>query len=101
MCYLIFNKKEYKNRFFFIKYELKKLALKALLSSFFFKRKKKYYWQKRYFFFGKKYSLTYYRNRCLINNWSRSVFRMFKMSRHQSKAFSSFGFVCGLRKASF
>lgn len=97
----MFNKKEYKNRFLYNKVEIRKLILKSLLANFSLEEEIKYFLQKHFVSFTKHSSITFYRNRCLINNWARSVFRKFKMSRHQIKAFSSFGLISGLRKSSF
>lgn len=97
-CY---NLKEKKNRNFYSKFELKKLVLKSLLASVFLHKHKKFVFQKNLSCFSKKSSISFFRNFCLITNWARSVFRKFKMSRHQSKFFASFGLICGLRKASF
>lgn len=96
-----FNKKEYYNRLIFKKIEIKKLILKTCLANKFLNKNLKFFLFKNFLNFNKYSSISYYRNYCLINNWSRSVFRDFKMSRHQAKAFSSFGLVCGLRKSSF
>jgi len=72
-----------------------------LLASFYIDNDFKFYFQNFFLKFNKNFSISFYRNKCLIHDWSRSVFRMFKMSRHQSKAYASSGFFCGLRKASF
>lgn len=99
--FFIANKKEYGNRFYYLKSERQKLLLKSLLASCFFEFDYKCFFQKIFVNFNKKSSISFYRNRCLANNWSRCVFRKFKMSRHQSKAFASFGLITGLRKSSF
>ena len=97
-CY---NYKENINRKLYITFELKKLVLKSLLASVFLNRNKKLFFQKKFSKFSKRNSISFFRNFCLITNWARSVFRKFKMSRHQSKLFASFGLICGLRKSSF
>lgn len=96
-----FNKKEYRNRLFYKKAEIKKILYKSLLANAFLNKNFKIYWFKIFIRFNKKQSISFYRNFCLVNNWARSVFRKFKMSRHQAKFFASFGLISGLRKASF
>lgn len=63
-----FSKKEFLNRFFYCNVEFKKVALKSLLASVFIKKNQKFFFQKKFLFFGKKMSITFYRNRCLITN---------------------------------
>lgn len=60
--------------------------------AFFFQRLQKYYY---------KCSVSFFRNSCLFTAVSRSVFRLFKLSRHRAKAQASFGLLVGLRKSSF
>jgi ribosomal protein S14 len=49
----------------------------------------------------KNSSLSFYRRSCLKTGNCRSVFRKFKMVRHFCKSYASYGFISGLRKASF
>lgn len=82
--------------------ELQRLALKSMLSNgecfSFEQRAYLYKCMQRYYF---KFSVSYFRNSCLVTRHSKSVFRMFKMSRHFSKKLSSNGLVMGMRKSSF
>lgn len=81
--------------------ELNKLVLKSLLGS------NDFSFKYRVFFFSilQKYSLissiSFFRRFCNINGYSKSVFRLFKMSRHNSKRYASLGSLVGMRKSSF
>jgi small subunit ribosomal protein S14 len=88
-------------RIFYKRSEISKLVLKSLLasSSFFFSEKVFFY--KAFQKFSFKSSISFYRRSCLITGSSRSVFKMFKLSRNQSKAKASHGYIVGLRKSSF
>lgn len=100
MYYNWVEKEQYFRQFFFKK-ELQKTILKSAMANGFLAWDIKFYFFFKFFKFRKLSSIAFYRNKCLINDWSRSVFRRFKMSRHQCKFFASFGFICGLRKSSF
>lgn len=81
--------------------ELNKLVLKSLLSS----EDLKFLPRVFFFFFLQKYSIkssiSFFRKFCNIDGYSKSIFRFFKMSRHNSKRLSSFGYLTGMRKSSF
>lgn len=44
-------------------------------------------------------SVSFIHNRCVVTLRARSVFRLFKMSRHQIKRYGSFGRIHGLIKS--
>lgn len=44
-------------------------------------------------------SVSFVHNRCVITLRARSVFRLFKLSRHQIKRFGAFGRIHGLIKS--
>lgn len=52
-------------------------------------------------YFLKQASVSFFRRSCLFLGTCRSVFRFFKMSRYMCKYYASYGFLTGLRKASF
>jgi ribosomal protein S14 len=82
--------------------ELSKLVLKGLLVNchcFVFADRALFYrCFQRYFF---KFSIAYFRNSCLFTGHARSIFRLFKLSRHSGKRYASDGFLVGMRKSSF
>lgn len=83
------------------KYELKRLILKSLLSNTFILVFNKLYYAKFLRSMPKNSSKSSFKNSCLILGNSKSVFRMFKMCRHQCKFKASNGLLPGMRKASF
>jgi len=66
MC--LFNKKEFLNRLFFKKVELKKIIYKSLLANSFLEKKIKIYLYTIFLKFDKRSSISYFRNFCLITN---------------------------------
>jgi len=93
--------KEFNSRNLYKKCWLKKLVYRAALANWYLDWDVKFYFHHQFLKFNKQSSISFYRNKCLINDWSRSIFRKFKMSRHQGKAYASLGLICGVRKASF
>jgi ribosomal protein S14 len=81
--------------------ELNKLILKGLMSNYKFGLRQKIYFSRHFGKFDKSSSVSFYRRSCLITGQPRSVFRRFKLVRHQCKIFASNGLLIGLRKASF
>jgi len=51
--------------------------------------------------FSKYSSTSFYRRYCIFTGYAKSVFRFFKLSRHQCKRFASNGYLMGMRKSSF
>jgi len=77
------------------------MVLRSLLSSCFFSFADRIFFYRSFQRFNFHSSLSFYRRSCLLTGHTRSVFRLFKLCRHQVKFLSSFGEVIGLRKASF
>jgi ribosomal protein S14 len=71
------------NKIKFNKTELNKYILKSLLN------------------FSKFNSISFFRHYCIITKHARSVFKKFKLVRHQCKSWSSKGYLTGMRKSSF
>lgn len=85
------NKEMYKNfTKFFIANKYKILRSKKII---------KIAYRNNYFL--KQASTSFFRRSCLFLGSCRSVFRFFKMSRYKCKHYASYGFLTGLRKASF
>ena len=55
-------------RFLYFKTEVRKNVLKSLLANFLIYDGFKFYFQNFFMKYGKNYSISFYRNRCLINN---------------------------------
>ena len=90
-----------KNPFRFSLNELNKIIIKSLLSSsdfFFANRLYFFYLLQRY---SKENSFSIFRRFCSINGYSKSIFKLFKMSRHNSRKYASLGLLSGMRKSSF
>lgn len=101
MVIIRWPKRDSRFRLLYYNSELSKLVLKSLLaSSFFFTEDKMFFFFKfqRYSF---KSSISFYSRSCLFTGHARSVFKLFKLCRHQAKYCASNGFLTGLRKSSF
>jgi ribosomal protein S14 len=83
------------------KVELRKKILKSLLSSTFFDFSDKIFFFRLFQRYNFQSSISFQRTSCLFTGRAKSVFRMFKLYRHQAKAFASNGLIGGLRKSSF
>lgn len=81
--------------------ELRKKLLKSLLASSFFEFSDKTYFFKLFQRYNLHSSISFQRGSCIFTGRAKSVFRMFKLYRHQAKAFASNGLIVGLRKSSF
>lgn len=83
--------------------ELKKNLIKYFLSNQYknFKSNKIVKFIYRNKFYYKYSSVSFFRRNCLISGNSRSVFRLFKLSRYLCKYYASNGYITGLRKSSF
>jgi succinate dehydrogenase (ubiquinone) iron-sulfur subunit len=81
--------------------EVSKLVIKSLLASSLFSLEDKIFFFKRLQKYSFKSSISFYNRSCLFTGHSRSVFRLFKLSRHQAKYCASSGILTGLRKSSF
>lgn len=93
------HQKNYK--FLFLKTEMNKIILKNLLASHVFDLKYHLYFGKKFRKFDKFSSISFYRHYCVFTANTRSVFRKFKLVRHQCKKLASKGLLIGLRKSSF
>ena len=100
--YIRWPKRDAKLRISYKRKEVSRLVFKGLLSSHIFGSSSKIFFFKNFqYCFSKKSSNSFYRRSCLLTGSARSVFQMFKLSRIQSKAKASHGFLIGLRKSSF
>src|SRR5690349_13170624 len=85
------------------KKELKKNIIKYFLSNqhYYFKSNKimMFIYRNRYYY--KYKSISFFRRSCLLSGNCKSVFRFFKLSRYDCRFYGSYGYISGLRKASF
>ena len=98
----IFAFKKYKIKVLINK-ELKKNIIKYFLlnQSKNFKSNKIIKFIYRNKFYYKYSSISFFRRNCLISGNSKSVFRLFKLSRYHCKYYASNGYIVGLRNSSF
>ena len=80
--------------------EINKEILKGLIAHS-KKLEEKIYYTRLLQKFPAKLSISYYRNGCYNSGSGRSVFRLFRMNRHECKSMSSYGLLAGMRKSSF
>lgn len=81
--------------------EKKKKVLKAIYKNENLPKELRY---KAYFIlknFSKNSSITRIRNRCVITNRSRSIYKNFKLSRLTFRNLANQGYLVGIRKASW
>jgi len=101
MRMIFWPNRDAKLRILFFRSEVSKMVLRSLLSSCFFEFMDKIFFYRSFQRFSFRSSISFYRRSCLLTGHTRSVFRLFKLCRHQVKSLSSFGQVVGFRKASF
>jgi len=76
-------------------------VLKSLLSNEDFSLFFRFYFYQLLKNYPKYSSISFYRRYCVLTGYTKSIFRLFKLSRHQCKRFASNGFLMGMRKSSF
>jgi len=89
------KKKEFQNT------ELQKLFFKSILINEHLSEKQKLFAYEQFLKYEKKHSISYYRKYCIINFNGRAVLNQFKIHRLVAKKWANYGFLTGLRKASF
>ena len=93
--------KNIKNGIVFERTELNKMVLKSLMRDLNFSTKDRIYFSRLFNNFNFFSSGSLLRRHCILTGYPKSVFRFFKLSRHQCKKYASFGFLTGMRKSSF
>ena len=94
-------KKNIKQRYLFKNLEKKRLVLKIILKNLNIKKDLRWKLQQKWFFFNQNSSLTRIKNLCTLTGRSKSVYRLFKMSRIQLRKLTSEGFLPGVSKYSW
>lgn len=93
--------KDKKKRNLYKKYELKKKILKSIVLNRNVYIEKKNKVQELVNKIPKNASITRIRNRCIVTGRGRGVYSFFKLSRLSFRELASFGFLPGIRKASW
>jgi small subunit ribosomal protein S14 len=95
------KKKNIKQRFIFKNLEKKKLILKILLKNLNIKNNLRFKIQQKLNFFSQQSSITCIKNICILTGRSKSIYRLFKISRIQLKNLVSKGYLSGVLKYNF
>jgi small subunit ribosomal protein S14 len=82
-------KKNIKQRYLYKNLEKKRLILKIILKNLNIKEKKRWKIQQKFYFFNQNSSVTHIKNICILTGRSKSIYRLFKISRIQLRKFIS------------
>jgi small subunit ribosomal protein S14 len=94
-------KKNIIQRNLFKTFEKKRLILKILLNNLKITQNNRMKIQQKYFFFNQNSSLTRIKNICILTGRSKSIYRLFKISRIQLRKLASEGFLPFVSKYSW
>lgn len=94
-------KKNIKQRYLFKNLEKKRLILKIISKNFNIQKDLRYKIQQKWFFFNQNSSITRIKNICILTGRSKSIYRLFKISRIQLRKLTSEGFLPGVSKYSW
>ena len=94
-------KKNIKKRYLFKNLEKKRLIYKILLKNLNLKQNLRWKAQQKWFFFDQNSSLTRIKNICVLTGRTRSIYRLFKISRIQLRKLASEAFLPGVSKYSW
>ena len=94
-------KKNIKQRYLFKNLEKKRLIYKIISKNTFLEKKIRLNAQQKWFFFNQNSSLTRIKNICVLTGRTRSIYRLFKISRVQLRKLASEGALPGISKFSW
>ena len=94
-------KKNIKQRYLFQSIEKKRLIFKIISKNLNLKKDLRWKAQQKWFFFNSNSSLTRIKNICILTGRTRSIYRLFKISRIQLRKLASEGFLPGVSKYSW
>ena len=94
-------KKNIKQRYLFKNLEKKRLIFKIISKNLNFKNNIRWKAQQKWFFFHQNSSLTRIKNICVLTGRTRSIYRLFKISRIQFRKLASKGFLPSVSKYSW
>lgn len=94
-------KKNINQRYLFKSIEKKRLILKILLNNLNINKTIRWKLQQKFFFFNQNSSITRIKNICVLTGRSKSIYRLFKLSRIQLRKLASEGFLPNISKYSW
>ena len=94
-------KKNIKQRYLFKNLEKKRLIYKIISKSTYLEKKIRLSAQQKWFFFNQNSSLTRIKNICVLTGRTRSIYRLFRISRIQLRKLASEGSLPGISKFSW
>lgn len=94
-------KKNIKQRLIFKDFEKKRLILKIITTNLNIQKELRWKLQQKWFFFNQNSSITRIKNICILTGRSKSIYRLFKISRIQLRKLISEGFLPGVSKYSW
>jgi len=94
-------KKNIKQRYLFKNLEKKRLIYKIISKNLNLQKNIRWKAQQKWFFFNQNSSLTRIKNICTLTGRSKSIYRLFKISRIQLRKLASEGFLPGVSKYSW
>ena len=86
-------KKNIKQRYLFKNLEKKRLIYKIISKNLNLKKEIRWKAQQKWFFFNNNSSLTRIKNICILTGRSKSIYRLFKISRIQLRKLASEGLL--------
>ncbi len=94
-------KKNIKQRYLFKDLEKRRLILKIISKNLNIQKDLRWKLQQKWFFFNQNSSITRIKNICVLTGRSKSVYRLFKISRIQLRKLASEGLLPGVSKYSW
>jgi small subunit ribosomal protein S14 len=94
-------KKNIKQRYTFKDFEKKRLILKIISKNLNIEKDFRWKLYQKWFFFNSNSSITRIKNLCVLTGRSKSIYRLFKISRIQLRKLASEGFLPGVSKYSW
>jgi small subunit ribosomal protein S14 len=94
-------KQNIKQRYLFKDLEKKRLILKIILKNLNIEKDLRWKLYQKWFFFTSNSSITRIKNLCVLTGRSKSIYRLFKISRIQLRKLASEGFLPGVSKYSW
>ena len=97
----ILNTNDKNRRNFFLFLEKKKIILNHIINNLKLSNQIRYNAYIELYHLSKVSTITKIKNRCVISNRSRAIYRKFKLSRIFLKKYALEGLIIGLKKASW
>ncbi len=94
-------KKNIKQRYLFKDLEKRRLILKIISKNLNIQKDLRWKLQQKWFFFNQNSSNTRIKNICILTGRSKSIYRLFKISRIKIRKLASEGFLPGVSKISW